>query len=225
MLKSISIIFFFKLDERNELLHNLYWANEQKCQNYTNRIGLYFFFHMSGLIMVFIHALYCIAIGNYDTSSWSLPISMISPCDPTRLFGWFISWATQFGIAVAYSLSMISITAYFVSCCFYIITMCDHFNLIMNDVKADVKCNQMEKNPREITKNRLKITKQLSHAIKLHTNIFEYVCHTRITLPQNQKAHFRSMFFVICAYFEEFANYWQTSTAAEYFFYFHSMLL
>lgn len=151
----------------------MYWTNEQKCRKYTKIIGYYIFLSISGFVSALVYALCCIASGNFGTSSWQLPLYMILPFDETRVLGWLLAWFTQVVIDLAYVFSMISITSYFVSCCLYIVTLCDHFKLMMNRVNSDVDRNQREKNPQKIRKNRFKITKQLRQAIKFHATIFE----------------------------------------------------
>lgn len=156
-------------------VYNLYLANEKKCEKYSKIIELFVIFHTSTFVIAFIHAIINIVMSNYDTLSWNLSLVANISFDKTHVLGWFITWAFQFLLSLAYSLPMTSVTSYFGS---YIVTMCDHFNLIINGMKIDVERNKLEKNLQKLRMIRRKLTRQLCHAIEFHTKIVEYVKST-----------------------------------------------
>lgn len=164
---------FFIESNNNDTAYNIYWINEQRCRKYTKIIGSYVFIHVSAFIIVLIYALGCIAIGIYDTSLWYLFLFMTFPFDSTHLVGWFSHWFLQFSMALAYAATMTSIASYFMSCCFYIDTMCEHFHLMLNSVKRNVELYNMETLQRDAVTIKSKIRKQLSYAIEFHIKIFE----------------------------------------------------
>lgn len=98
---------------------------------------------------------------------------LVVPFDKTKILGWFMTWFAQFNVGISYSLVLVSITSYFVCCCFYVGTICNHFDYLMESIKKDVECGEGQSNQIKNTKNILKIKKQLSDAINLHVNIFE----------------------------------------------------
>lgn len=165
---------FISESDEDEEVYKIYWMTEQKCQKYTRFIRYYVYFDTLGWTGVFAYAVFCIAVGNYNTSSWHLPFFMVLPFDETRVYGWFFEWCIQCSIVFGYCYALTSITAYFVSACFYIVSMCEHFNVIMNCIKSNIKQNQVEIFSWKIRENELKITKQLAKAIKFHNTIFEY---------------------------------------------------
>lgn len=161
-----------KLGEEGEV-YDLYWKNELKCRKYTIRIGAYVLCHTGEFAIVLTFALICLATGNYDTSRWILFFNMVTPFDRTKVSGWFGVWAMQSSIAISYSVGMTAATSYFVSCCFYISTMCKHFELIMRRIKEDLNRIQAVTNLHKLEQNRLKTKRQLKEAVILHMKIFE----------------------------------------------------
>lgn len=153
----------------------MYWENELRCRKYTLRISYFLIFHTFAFTVTLVYAAYCILMGKYDTSSWYLSFNVVLPFDKTKLFGWFLTWAAQFSMALAYALPMVSLTSYFISCCFYIHTMCKHVTNIMDSVQRDVEDNLVEISPSKILKKRQKILNQLIEVVKLHVEILGYV--------------------------------------------------
>lgn len=80
-----------------------------------------------------------------------------------------ILWSTS------YALCMTSITPYFVSCCFYINAMWDHFNVVLNSVQINIERMKTENNVRKVKK----IHKaQMCNLIEFHMKIYEWVWKT-----------------------------------------------
>lgn len=152
-------------------MHSIYWECEKKSRKYTKRFGYFVIFHTSTFTIVLIYAFICIVFGRYDTSSWYLSLYMAFPFDDTTIWGWLMAWTIQFSAALCYALCMTSITSYFVSCCYYIDAMFDHFNFMINSVSKDVERMRTEKNPRKINKIHQQIITKLRNAIKFHNKI------------------------------------------------------
>lgn len=119
------------------------------------------------------YALYCISVGNYDTSSWFLAYNVLVPFNMTSISGWLMTWVYQWSMGLVYSLSVTSVTSYFVSCCFYIGTLCEHFKLIMQSIVEDVFKHQSKNKSRNHESFGKNVTQKLNEAIKLHIKIFE----------------------------------------------------
>lgn len=172
VLKMFSSFFSFYSDE-DDAVNNIYWKSEEKSRMWTTFFGFSVLFNTSAFTAVLIYALCCMALGNYNTSSWYLLLNVILPFDKRQPIGWFMSWIMQVAMTLAYALCMTAITSYFMSCCFYIEAMSNHFDFIMNAIKTDVEQNQTEKIPMEIRRNHLKITNNLCKAIQFHTEVLE----------------------------------------------------
>lgn len=166
---------FFNRDlaEDNEEVHTIYWECEQMCRKETRRFGYFVVFHTSTFTIVLTYALICIVFGHYDTSSWYLSFFLVLPFKQTYVFGWLLTWLTQFDIAFCYALCMTSITSYMVSCCNYINAMCDHFNVLVNNVAEDVQRLKMEDNPKKIDEIRREINAQQCNIVIFFIKIYE----------------------------------------------------
>lgn len=119
--------------------------------------------------MVLISPIYGMAIGNFDAATWKLMYNLIIPFDKTHIFGWFVHYVAQFNVGLTYSLILVSITSYFVCCCFYVNTICDHFDHMMQSIESN-GMHEYESRPQT---NWRKVKQQLSEAINLHVDIFE----------------------------------------------------
>lgn len=157
----------------NDEEHRIYWKCEQKCRKYTQRLSYFIIFHTSIFPIVLIYALFCIASGNYDTSKWNLAVYVVVPYDQTSVWGWFLTWFIILFMACAYALCMTTITSLFVSCCYYIYAMCDHFSVLINSVSLTVEQMQTQVTKSKIRKLRQQMHNQLCDMIKLQVKIYE----------------------------------------------------
>lgn len=152
-----------------------YWNTEQKCRKYTLRLGRYVLCHTVVFPCSLAYTAYCIAAGNYDTSSWFLAYNVLVPFDMSSVVGWLMTWVYQYSMGLVYSLSVTSVTSYFVSCCFYIGAMCDHFELMMDSIREDVDHFKSKITLETSRFKYFEITQKLNNAVKLHIKCFEYV--------------------------------------------------
>lgn len=74
---------------------------------------------------------------------------------------------------MAYTTSMTSVVSYFVNCCFYIRTICRHFNLLIESIDQKVQQNHHEKDPMKIQANQRKFQTKLHEAIDVQVNVIE----------------------------------------------------
>lgn len=100
----LNVLIKIPLLDKDDEIHNLYWDNEQKSRKYTKIIESYSILHSSALVAVFFYALFCVAMGRYDTSSWFLPFNLYLPFDETTLLGWFIACIYAFLTSLAYAI-------------------------------------------------------------------------------------------------------------------------
>lgn len=170
--KFLSIKFLSISSSAQCKIFSIYWINEQKCQKYTKRIAYYLFFHMSIFFLNFLNAIINIILGNLNTSTWSLSFTMSVPFDKTCVWGWLLTSFIEINTAISYSFCMVSITSYFICCCFYIEALCEHFDALIKLSGNEVE-RIREKNQQITGKFYLKAHNQLSEAVKLHVKIFE----------------------------------------------------
>lgn len=154
-------------------MHNTYWECEQKCRKLTKTLNHYVFLHTAMFPTVLAYAIVCIAFGNYDTSTWYLPMAMLLPFDRTHIFGWLMAWFIQLAMVTFYGLCMPAVTSYFISCCYYIDAMCVHFNVLIDSITKNVERMQSEKNLRKIEKIREQTIAQLCNLVTFHIEIYE----------------------------------------------------
>lgn len=154
-------------------LHAVYWNVEQRCRQYTRNIWYYAVPHHWMFLVAIFKSTFDIICGNYDTSAWDLPFRMSLPFNIDSVLGWFLSLFIQLNTSITYVLIMIPVTTYFMSCCLYLQTICDHFDMLIDTVKNNVEINQMEKNIFKYKKRELQIKEHLCHAIKIHCNVYE----------------------------------------------------
>lgn len=118
-------------------------------------------------------SIYFISAGIFDASQLSLPMNLVVPFNTETILGWYTLWLIEFNLGIAYILPMTSITSYFVSCCCYIVAVCNHFSFLIQSIKKNLKQIRMEKNPLARQRNDRKITEQFVRAIEMHVDSFE----------------------------------------------------
>lgn len=120
-------------------VEHLYWTNEQKCRKYTKNMFCYYsLFNESATLVSLCSSVFMVFTGNFDTSKLILPFTFAVPFDTETMWGWYLLWFIQLNVGVSYGKTMISITSYFICCCFYIETICDHFNLVIESIEQPI---------------------------------------------------------------------------------------
>lgn len=98
---------------------------------------------------------------------------MVVPFDTTSIEGWYLMWFIQINSAIAYCLSAISTTSYFVACCLYIVATCNHFNFLIRSIEANIKESLEETNSDKRGVIRRNIKEKLINVVEHHTEILE----------------------------------------------------
>lgn len=154
-------------------VYAIYSNNERMCTKYTIRLFCYILWHLQVFLAAGFFPIYCMYVGNFDTSTWPLPFNMAVPFDTSSIIGWYLLWFIQTNTAFSYCLGTIAPTAYFMNCCLYIITLCDHFNCIINSINEHVEGYHQIKNKLKTKKINLQIKEKLGRAVKHHEEILE----------------------------------------------------
>lgn len=154
-------------------MRQIYWDIEIQCRNHTRRLCYYILLHMQVFVVAFFYAMYNIYRGKLDTSTWPLPFNFAVPFDVSTIWGWLLMWFIQTNCAFSYCLTMISLTTYFMSSCYYIWAVCDHLEFKLRELNALVELSMMEVDPiKHLIKIR-RIKEEIIEIIKLHAKIFE----------------------------------------------------
>lgn len=162
-LKLQEIVDTISLADDDEI-YKMYWKNEQKCRKFTKIMTYYVLLHQSIVMACLFYSIYCITVGNLDTSTWVIAFNIVVPFDTQSLFGWYLQWLIQLSMSISYVLSVVSVTSYFVCCCFYIQTICDHFDMLVKSIEQ--KDGEIGERTQE---------KKIIEAIEIHVKVFEYV--------------------------------------------------
>lgn len=153
--------------------HNIYWNTEQKCRKYSKIMFYFVILEQTLIIYALVVSIYDITNGSYDTSGWALPFFISVPFNTETLFGWYLLAFINVNISFAYSLGSITLTSYFISCCFYICAACEHYDLNIGRVTIEVELNQHEKNALNCMDREQNIRIHLCKAINTHNKLYE----------------------------------------------------
>lgn len=77
---------------------------------------------------------YSMFVKDMSTPPWFLPFRISVPFSTANLCDRYLLWFIQFNIGLAFTLGMITMTSYFIACCLYINAICDHVDLIMQEI-------------------------------------------------------------------------------------------
>lgn len=159
-------------EEKNETFQ-IFWNTEQKCRKYTRKITSYFFINEAIFMGAPMYSIFSIIMGNRDATTWALPMDLSVPFDTSTILGWYLTWFFQFNISLCYVSCIITITTYFVCCCFYIGAVCEHYEFLYNNVCASLELYQNEKNSTERQNKRQRIMEKMGEVVATHAKIFE----------------------------------------------------
>lgn len=161
------------IDDENDV-SNLYWATEIKCRKLTKLVLVFLCIELSTILAMLFAALFDIFMGHTDdTSKWILPIELFVPFDTQLIFGWILNWFYQFDMCFIYLVHMITTTTHFAGCCYYIMTICAHFDQMIASVQDDAKKAKNEKDVQKRQKLWNNAEEKLQRAIQLHAKIYE----------------------------------------------------
>lgn len=131
-------------------------------------------FQQTAYVFALFFSIYCIHVGNFDTSTYYLPLRLASPFEIDSLFKWYVFWAIQVISAVAYLGGTIIVAVYFVCCCFYLHALCDHFDCLIESIDDELGQKQDASNQRTIAcKSLVNARKLIWDTIDHHSRIYE----------------------------------------------------
>lgn len=117
---------------------------------------------------------YYISIGNFDTATWPTVFQMPIPIDTTSIFGWYLVYTGDTIMDIIFMLGNILATTYFVSCCFYIDAICDHFEFCIASIQTNLDGRHESLPDVQMTKKiDTEIMDRINQAIRIHYEILE----------------------------------------------------
>lgn len=151
----------------------MYWQSEIKCQKLTRLIACYVHGEQTMYLISILTSVYSLAVGNYDTSTWLSTYSLVLPFSADSVIGWYMRYIIQCNMGFCYASSMVPVTCFFVSCCVYMIAICDHFSLMIGSTNEEVEQIHTSTNSLEYRRRCLELEKTIFRSIQLHTKLFE----------------------------------------------------
>lgn len=126
---------------KHKRLASIYWSAEEKCRRFAKQMIAFVLFQQTAYVSALFMSVYCICVGNFDTSTYYLPLHLAPPFQIDALYKWYLFWAIQVISAVAYLGGTIIVAVYFVCCCFYLHALCDHFDHLIETVDGENSIN------------------------------------------------------------------------------------
>lgn len=156
-------------------IHDFYWNSEQRCRKYTTIICKCPVCHQITFFATHAFSIYFLCTGNSNASIVPLAFSMSVPFSTSVYWGWYLLYCVQFSISTAYITTMVLITSYFLSCCFYINAICQHFDHLIHLADIQVEQNQREINSHKLYDFHRSVNQLWKDAIGLHELIYEWL--------------------------------------------------
>lgn len=153
----------------------MYWNVEQKCRRFNKIMGTYVILVQAVSVIAVLFSIYCVIVGNFDTSTYYLPLRIAPPFNIDSLFGWYLFLLVQLCLLTSYIFAVVPVITYFVCCCYYLNALCDHFEFLISLVQSEVE-QMNSKRPNEqakINEHALNARKFLCNAIDHHNKIHE----------------------------------------------------
>lgn len=144
-----------------------------KCRRLIKRFLYYGCIHLSTFLPLLIFVFIDIFNGEFDGSAYNLPFNVFVPFNMETVSGWLLTWFLQLNESFKYNIQMITTTIQFVCCCYYIVTMCNHFNLLIDSIRTDSQQIQAKKNSQNRQQMWHVARAKLQRAIEMHVDIYE----------------------------------------------------
>ena len=151
----------------------MYWGCEMKCRRWMKGFAYFGCFHQLTFLPILIFVFIDIYNGKFDGSKYNLPFNAVVPFNKESVSGWLLTWFYQLNQSFAYSGQMLTITIHFVCFCYYIMTMCNHFNLLIDSIRFDTQQIQAKNNTQIRHQIWMNARAKFQQAIELHVDIYE----------------------------------------------------
>lgn len=150
----------------------IYQNVEQKSRLIVKLFIIFCIFNETTMSMpALFQFVYGVLNGDRDMSNYKLQWKF--PIEPNNCMQWLLLWCTALSYGISYCGSTLTITAYFVGSCYYLMAICEQFKHLIQSIDKDVEFYQMQKNPHKYQAILRKIKLKLCKSIDVHSNIFE----------------------------------------------------
>lgn len=150
----------------------MYRNAEKKSKQFIEKMAVFVLLQQTSFINALLFSIYCICIGNFDTSTYYLPLRLALPFSIDSMLRWYLFLMLQVSIGFAYVFCAIPVISFFVCCCFYLDAICDHFDYLIALVDAEFGKGGM-KSEDQVTKSSLNARNFLINSIDHHNKIYE----------------------------------------------------
>lgn len=151
----------------------IYWIAEKKCRNCVRMLLIFVLCHQCSFLAALFYSFYCIAVGNFDTQTYFIPLHVSLPFNTKILWKWYLLWFSEFNMGFAYAISLVAVTSYFVSCCFYLSAVCAHVNFVISSIGNHFPENLKKSRPFHQRMNTRKAKQLLNKAVEMHVQMLE----------------------------------------------------
>lgn len=144
----------------------IYKKVDRKCQMWTKLTLISNVGAVAMLFMVpfFVHSLFCMWQGNFDTSTWFWILKLATPFDTSNIFVWYGLVIVGDFMAMVNTFLGTTIIMYFMSCSFYVDASLQHFHFVSNKIEEIINKNS-------INVSFYEIKRKLCSAVFLHVKI------------------------------------------------------
>lgn len=113
-------------------------------------------------------AFYNMYIGNFECTTWFMPMTLYFPIDNTKVYGYFLILLFEMYAGYTYEFTMTAVVTYFVSCCFYIEACCQHLQVMFDELDVIAEKDNSRTKYDEMND-------RIKKAIKLHIKTMRFV--------------------------------------------------
>lgn len=117
-----------------------------------------------------IHSAICMWHGNFDASTYFFEQDVYVPVDRSNIIWFYILVFCELIWLIAYNCMFATLLTYFVGCCSYIETCCEHFRILCRKIGENI-----DRNSKKAVKSMPTFNGDLRDAVFLHVEIFELV--------------------------------------------------
>lgn len=144
-----------------------------------------------------IHSSISMQSGNFDTSTWSLPIKIAFPFSTETVFSWYMGLLMILLFAETFIVVIMAILTYLTSCCLYIKALRDHFESIFRKIDLKIELDRTV----SIKRTNTKTQSGFKELIIFHVKVAEWVLNSDI-----YKSYLDSHFFRFLSIFQLVAD-------------------
>lgn len=131
----------------------IYRETEMKCRFYT-KLAPTLYSIVAVLVCILPAVIYssvCMWYGNFDTSTWFIPMKFAVPFNTATIGGWYVALLVKVVIIWVFIVVITALLTYLLSVCWYVKALRDHFESFFQKIDSKITFDQMhsERNTEE----------------------------------------------------------------------------